>query len=81
MERSNTAQGTLSKTMKIENVTWVARDNQFETMLWDTAADPTQQATLQDAEVEDRLKSQLTRLMQEAEAPAEQFDRLQLEPA
>jgi hypothetical protein len=67
-------------TMKIENVTWVARDKQFDTMLWDTLADPMQSDALVDASIEERLKAQMAGLMMEADAPLEQFERLQLDP-
>mgnify|MGYP005988981125 CR=1 FL=1 len=67
-----------AKTMKIENVTWVARDKQFDTMLWDTEADPKQESALIDPDVEARLKAQMVELMKDADSPLEQFERLNL---
>ena len=64
--------------MKIENVTWVARDKQFDTMLWDTVAEPQQTQQLQDPELEKQLQAKMAELMKAADAPAEQFERLGL---
>jgi hypothetical protein len=47
-------------------------------MLWDTQTDPAQAAELSDAEVEARLTAQMVALMQEADAPPEQYVRLGL---
>ncbi len=66
--------------MKIENVTWVARDKQFDTMLWDTVSDRAQTNDLTDPDIEGRLKTQMVELMKEADTPIEQFERLQLDP-
>jgi arylsulfatase A-like enzyme len=48
------------------------------TLLWDVEADPRQQAPLTDPATEARMVDHLVRLMREADAPAEQFERLGL---
>ncbi len=50
----------------------------FATTLWDVEADPLQTRPLQDAALELRLAEQMRALMQESEAPAEQYERLGL---
>ncbi|GHA61806.1 hypothetical protein GCM10008927_29060 [Amylibacter ulvae] len=58
-------------TMKIENVTWVTRDKQFDTMLWDTEKDPNQVSCLDNSKVESYLKSKMFELMLEVDTPTE----------
>lgn len=67
-----------AQTMKIQNVTWVARDRQFDTMLWDTAADPGQVAELDDLTLEARMQALMAGLMRDADTPEDQFERLGL---
>ncbi|MCY3719230.1 MAG: sulfatase, partial [Anaerolineaceae bacterium] len=50
----------------------------FATTLWDVEADPLQTQPLQDAALEARLAQQMRALMEESEAPAEQYERLGL---
>ena len=50
-----------------------------ENVLYDLHADPTQGATVTNAEVEAQMLEHLRRLMRECEAPAQQFERLGLE--
>ncbi|MCY4024103.1 MAG: sulfatase [Anaerolineaceae bacterium] len=50
----------------------------FATTLWDVEADPLQTQPLQDAALEARLADQMRALMEENEAPAEQYERLGL---
>lgn len=68
-----------ARTMKIRNTTWVARDRQFDTMLWDTQDCPDQTHECQDPSVEARMIAQLTRDMRAVHAPSEQFTRLGLD--
>lgn len=48
------------------------------TRLYDVVADPRQEETIDDSDVEARMVEHLRRLMAECEAPAEQYDRLGL---
>jgi len=50
----------------------------FETALYDLERDPAQQHPLDDPEVEQMMIEHMVRLMQENDAPAEQFERLGL---
>ena len=50
----------------------------FGTLLYDLQADPQQQNPLHDPALESRMKDRLIALMQQAEAPDEQFERLGL---
>jgi hypothetical protein len=52
--------------------------HRFGTVLYDVHADPGQQRPLQDPEVEARMIGHLVRLMQENDAPPEQYARLGL---
>lgn len=53
-----------------------------QTLLWDVESDPRQEKPLEDAAaVEQAMTAHLTRLMQECDAPAEQFERLGLTEA
>ena len=56
----------------------VASPPAFETLLYDVEADPLQTQPLQDAALEARLAQQMRALMEQSEAPAEQFERLGL---
>jgi hypothetical protein len=48
----------------------------FGTLLFDVQADPKQEHTLNDPELEQRLINHLVKLMRECDAPAEQYERL-----
>lgn len=61
--------------MKVAGRSW-ASPHQFGTLLFDLADDPQQQQPRQDDEVEDRLLRQMVAIMQENDAPAEQYTRL-----
>lgn len=65
------------RTMKIAGRSWV-NPHQFGTMLFDLESDPGQEHPIQDAAAEEKMLRHLTRLMQETDAPAEQFERLGL---
>ena len=58
---------------------WLFEKPRMETLLFDLEADPEQVAPIQDAAAEERMAAHLTRLMQENDAPAEQFQRLGIE--
>jgi arylsulfatase A-like enzyme len=64
--------------MKVPGRGW-ARPHQFGTLLFDLANDPQQQQPIQNAEVEERLIRQMVALMQQNDAPPEQYTRLGLE--
>ncbi len=49
-----------------------------QTVLWDLETDPGQTAPCEDADAEQRMIDHMTRLMREADAPAEVYDRLGL---
>ena len=59
--------------------TWID-PRRFGTLLFDLQTDPRQQTPLQDAGLEARMVAHLRRLMQENEAPPEQYRRLGLVP-
>lgn len=67
-----------ARTMKIENTSWVARDRQFDTMLWDTLEDPGQERQIDDTDLERRLADRMAAMMRACDAPAEQYVRLGL---
>lgn len=68
-------------TMKVPYRGWPGRRGRAnETLLWDLQSDPQQMEPLQDAAVEQRMIDHLVRLMQECDAPPEQYERLGLEP-
>ncbi len=67
------------KTMKIEAAPWGGGRIPFETMLFDCEQDPAQENPIDNPEVEKRLSMQMRELMQENDAPPEQFQRLGLE--
>jgi len=68
-------------TLKIPNHSgkpgW-ANPDRFRTSLWNVQTDPLQTHPVEDAAVEKKMIDHLTRLMQECDAPAEQWDRLGL---
>jgi arylsulfatase A-like enzyme len=68
------------RTMQIAGRPWI-NAHQFGTLLFDLETDPHQEQPLDDATVEARMTGHLVRLMQENDAPAEQFQRLGLEAA
>ncbi len=55
-----------------------ANAHSWGTLLYDVREDPTQSATINDPAVEAQMTEHLTELMREAEAPAEQYQRLGL---
>ena len=65
------------RTMKIASRAW-NNPAQHGTLLFDLANDPKQDAPIQDAALEERMIALLTNLMQENNAPEEQFTRLGL---
>lgn len=52
----------------------------FSTLLFDLHTDPQQQKPIHDAAIEARMTQSLLELMQQAEAPSEQYQRLGLKP-
>jgi len=69
--------------MKIAGGPWRAEypeARRFETMLFDLENDPHQQRSIDDSRIERMMIDHLVRLMKENDAPAEQFQRLGLQP-
>jgi arylsulfatase A-like enzyme len=66
------------RVMKIAGRSW-ASAHQFGTLLFDLTTDPNQTQPLQDAAVEERMTHLLVQLLQQNDAPAEQYRRLGLE--
>jgi arylsulfatase A-like enzyme len=68
-------------TMQIPTKGWgtVAQSGIEQTWLWDVQNDPKQSTPLHDPEIEAQMIRHLVRLMQECDAPAEQYVRLGLE--
>ena len=69
--------------MKIPGGAWRAEypeARRFETMLFDLENDPHQQRSIDDSRTERMMIDHLVRLMKENDAPAEQFQRLGLQP-
>ena len=68
-------------TMKIPAHAWGAYNPAptAQTRLWDVENDPQQRQLLDDPEVERRMIAHIVRLMNECDAPAEQYERLGLE--
>ena len=64
--------------MKIASRAWT-NPSWYDTLLFDLANDPKQEAPFLDSAVEERMIVHLTRLMRENDAPNEQFTRLGLE--
>jgi arylsulfatase A-like enzyme len=67
------------RTMKIAARRGVNEDS-GRTMLFDVTSDPNQMRPLDAPEIERRMIEHMVRLMQENDAPAEQYERLGLEP-
>jgi hypothetical protein len=65
------------RTMKTPAGAW-GDPHKFRTMLFDLAADPTQQNPIRDLTVEQRMIEHTVRLMKANDAPAEQYERLGL---
>jgi hypothetical protein len=63
-------------TLKLPARSWVRQDAVRETLLWNVEEDPEQRAPISDPATEKRMADLLARLMMEAEAPEEQFQRL-----
>ena len=63
--------------LKIPARRW-AGTHPFETLLFDVENDSRQQTPLDDPALEARLKQQMIRLMQESDAPREQYERMGL---
>ncbi len=58
--------------------TAVTAEGDDESLLFDLAADPEQLRPIVDPETKDRLRKQMAKIMREADAPAEAFDRMAL---
>ncbi|MMZ67390.1 hypothetical protein D1872_299710 [compost metagenome] len=54
--------------------------HQFGSLLFDLETDPRQEHPIEDAQLEAKMVALLIRLMQENDAPIEQYERLGLEP-
>ena len=67
-----------TKTMKTKGRGW-AKPHTMDTLLYDLEADPRQEAPITDAKTEERMIYLMVKLMQENDAPPEQFERLGLE--
>jgi len=65
------------RTMQIAGRTWV-NPHQFGTMLFDLQTDPKQEHPIADPEIEARMIAHTVHLMQENDAPVEQYKRLAL---
>ena len=57
---------------------WESPRFSFENLLFDLHSDPWQQQPLEDAEAEERMTGLLRTLMEECDAPLEQYERLGL---
>ena len=68
------------RTLRMKGGGGVAAKDQGH-LLFDLAADPAQQSTIQDEAVEERLCEQMAHLMAECDAPSEQFERMDLSQA
>ncbi len=64
--------------MKTKGTAFMAEAYEFGTLLYDLARDPRQEHPFTDPAIEQRMSAELTRLMQENDAPPEQFQRLGL---
>jgi hypothetical protein len=65
------------RVLKVEARPWI-KAHPFGTLLFDLKTDPRQEQPLNDAEIEAMMIQHLIRLMQENDAPIEQFERLGL---
>ncbi|MDR6879455.1 sulfatase [Bacillus sp. 3255] len=63
------------RTLKIPAASYIPA-HRFGTLLYDLAADPGQQRPIQDAAVEKRMIGHMIRIMNQHDAPPEQFERL-----
>jgi hypothetical protein len=54
------------------------KQHEFGTLLFDLESDPRQERPLQDSKAEERMQGLLRELMEECQAPQEQFERLGL---
>lgn len=63
------------QTMQIPARPWL-NAHQFGSMLFDTQSDPNQQHPIHDPEIESGMLEHMIKLMQENDAPAEQYERL-----
>jgi arylsulfatase A-like enzyme len=67
--------------LKTKSCPWEDRNyHQFGTLLFDLEHDPRQEQPLDDPAVEERIIRRMIRLMQENDAPEEQYERLGLRP-
>jgi arylsulfatase A-like enzyme len=66
------------RTLKIGTSCYIPA-HRFGTLLYDLAVDPEQKHPIHDAEVEERMIEHLIRLMEEHDAPIEQYERLGLQ--
>lgn len=66
------------RTLKVEGRSWAAA-HQFGTLLFDLETDPEQQQPITDPVVEARMIQLMVKLMQQNDAPLEQYTRLGLE--
>ena len=63
---------------RVTNVNGAISEETYRSYVFDLQDDPSQQHPLCDSALEDFLKEQLIRTMQESDAPAEQYERLEL---
>jgi arylsulfatase A-like enzyme len=68
------------RTLKVPARPWL-NPHQYGTLLFDVSSDPGQEHPLEAPEVEAMMVDHLVRLMEENDAPAEQFERLGLTPS
>ena len=66
------------RTLRIPARMWL-NPHQFGTLLFDLRSDPQQMNPIQDPIIEERMLRLMVHLMQENDAPREQFERLGLE--
>lgn len=67
------------QTMKIDTQCYYDVDfNTYRTLLFDIQKDPSQKESINDREIEEKMINHLTRLMNENDAPGEQYERLGL---
>lgn len=67
------------KLMKIKASDRGGRKHQFETKLFDLKKDPKQEKPIDDPEIEQKMISNMIKLMKANNCPEEQFERLGLE--
>jgi hypothetical protein len=66
------------RVMRIAGRPW-ASHHEFGTLLWDVEADPRQRQPLNDPAIEERMIRLMVQLLQQNDAPLEQYARLGLE--